>query len=154
MYRIGQSQDIHNLVKGNGLTLGQVYIPCDFQVVAISDGDVLIHSIGEAIIGSLGLGDLGEHFLEDEQEPGFSSQKIIKYCLMLLKQYHFKIVNIDTLIIIDNPNLKLYKKEIKKKLANILEISIDQINIKATTTEKNFSNIIQSQAIVLLQKEN
>ncbi|WP_338972682.1 2-C-methyl-D-erythritol 2,4-cyclodiphosphate synthase [Spiroplasma endosymbiont of Panorpa germanica] len=152
MYRIGQSTDIHNLSKGKQLILGQINIPSIWKVEAISDGDVITHAICEAIIGALGLGDLGEHFPENKQKKGFASSQIIEHCNKILLENKYQIVNIDSLIILDKPNLLEHKMNIKNNLAKLFDIEIERINVKATTSEHNFLSMIQASAVVLLKK--
>ncbi|WP_239498722.1 2-C-methyl-D-erythritol 2,4-cyclodiphosphate synthase [Spiroplasma citri] len=127
-------------------------MPCQYQVEAVSDGDILLHTISEAIIGALGLGDLGEWF--DETNKKINSQLILKKALTLMAEQNYQISNIDTTIIIDEPRLQKHKKAIKTNLQKLLQISAEKINLKATTTEQNFPNIIQSYTTLLLLKEN
>ncbi|AGM24745.1 2-C-methyl-D-erythritol 2,4-cyclodiphosphate synthase [Spiroplasma chrysopicola] len=148
--RIGHSYDLHNLLPGTGFYLGGIFIPTNFTVEAISDGDVLLHTIGEAIIGALGYGDLGQWFKPTTEK--FSSTKIITHALTLLKKEGYQIVNIDTTVIIDEPKLSPFRDKIKATLGELLELSAKQINLKFTTTEKNFPTIIQAQTVILLQK--
>ncbi|AXK50906.1 2-C-methyl-D-erythritol 2,4-cyclodiphosphate synthase [Spiroplasma alleghenense] len=152
MFRIGQSTDIHNLVAGDHIILGQTKITCPLKVEAISDGDVLTHAICEAIIGALGLGDLGDHFPEGEQKQGFSSIKIIEYCNKLLELRNYEIGNIDSLIILDSPKLSEHKINIRNNLTKLFKLKSELLNIKATTSERNFTNIIQVNAVVILKE--
>lgn len=150
--RVGNSYDLHNLKMGTGFYLGGILIPCQYQVEAVSDGDILLHTISEAIIGALGLGDLGEWF--DETNKKLNSQLILKKALTLMAEQNYQISNIDTTIIIDEPRLQKHKKAIKTNLQKLLQIPTEKINLKATTTEQNFPNIIQSYTTLLLLKEN
>ncbi|ELL44381.1 2-C-methyl-D-erythritol 2,4-cyclodiphosphate synthase [Spiroplasma melliferum] len=150
--RVGNSYDLHNLKMGTGFYLGGILIPCQYQVEAVSDGDILLHTISEAIIGALGLGDLGEWF--DETNKKLNSQLILKKALTLMAEQNYQISNIDTTIIIDEPRLQKHKKAIKTNLQKLLQIPAEKINLKATTTEQNFPNIIQSYTTLLLLKEN
>ncbi|KAI92046.1 2-C-methyl-D-erythritol 2,4-cyclodiphosphate synthase [Spiroplasma melliferum KC3] len=152
MMRVGNSYDLHNLKMGTGFYLGGILIPCQYQVEAVSDGDILLHTISEAIIGALGLGDLGEWF--DETNKKLNSQLILKKALTLMAEQNYQISNIDTTIIIDEPRLQKHKKAIKTNLQKLLQIPAEKINLKATTTEQNFPNIIQSYTTLLLLKEN
>ncbi len=148
--RVGSSYDLHNLKGGTGFFLGGIFIPCQYQVEAVSDGDILLHTISEAIIGALGFGDLGDWF--DETNKNINSQVILEQALTLMVNQNYQIVNIDTTIIVDEPKLKAYKTAIKMNLKHLLQLEDKNINIKATTTEKNFSNIIQSYTTLLLVK--
>ncbi len=148
--RIGSSYDLHNLKVGTGFYLGGIFIKCQYQIEAVSDGDILLHTISEAIIGALGLGDLGEWF--DEKNKKLNSQLILKKALTLMTEQNYQISNIDATIIIDEPQLRKHKKEIKTNLQKLLQITVEKINLKATTTEQNFPNIIQSYTTLLLLK--
>ncbi|UZQ29623.1 MAG: 2-C-methyl-D-erythritol 2,4-cyclodiphosphate synthase [Spiroplasma phoeniceum] len=150
--RIGNSYDLHNLKVGTGFYLGGIFIPCQYQIEAVSDGDILLHTISEAIVGSLGLGDLGEWF--DETNKKLNSQLILKKALTLMTEQNYQISNIDATIIIDEPRLQKHKKAIKTNLQKLLQITAEKINLKATTTEQNFPNIIQSYTTLLLLKQN
>lgn len=147
---IVNSYDLHNLKVGTGFYLGGIFIPCQYQIEAVSDGDILLHTISEAIIGALGLGDLGEWF--DETNKKLNSQLILKKALTLINKQNYQISNIDATIIIDKPQLQKYKKAIKTNLQKLLQITAEKINLKATTTEQNFPNIIQSYTTLLLLK--
>jgi len=150
--RIGNSYDLHNLKVGTGFYLGGIFIQCQYQIEAVSDGDILLHTISEAIIGALGLGDLGEWF--DETNKKLNSQLILKKALTLMTEQNYQISNIDATIIIDAPHLQKHKKAIKTNLQKLLQITAEKINLKATTTEQNFPNIIQSYTTLLLLKQN
>lgn len=151
--KIGQSQDIHLLEKkpNHNIYIGNVEINCDWKIVAVSDGDILIHAIAEAIYGAMGLGDLGEHFPEKKFEnKNLSSKTILLDVMKKLIENNFQIQNIDTLLIFDHLLISPYKDKIKKSLAKILNIRENQINIKATRSEGLYPNHIMAQAIVLL----
>ncbi|WHQ36934.1 2-C-methyl-D-erythritol 2,4-cyclodiphosphate synthase [Spiroplasma sp. SV19] len=150
--RVGNSYDLHNLKAGTGFPLGGIFIPCQYQVEAVSDGDILLHTISEAIIGALGLGDLGDWF--DETNENIDSQIILKQALTLMTNQNYQIVNLDATIILDEPKLKEYKSAIKMNLKQLLQLEDENINIKATTTEKNFNKIIQSYTTLLLVKKD
>ncbi|WP_425379025.1 2-C-methyl-D-erythritol 2,4-cyclodiphosphate synthase [Spiroplasma endosymbiont of Polydrusus pterygomalis] len=146
--RVGNSYDLHNLTAGTGFYLGEIFITCQYQVEAISDGDILLHTISEAIIGALGLGDLGEWF--DETNQKLASSVILEKALALMTAQNYQIGNIDATIIVDQPRLQDNKKAIKVNLQKLLKIDQAKINLKATTTEQNFPNIIQSYTTLLL----
>ena len=136
-YRIGQGYDVHRLAEGETLWLGGILIPHIRGTVAHSDGDVLIHAICDALLGALGLGDIGLYFPDDSFEFKNIDSKILLYkSYDLVKKNGFEIVNIDSTISAQNPKLQPYIHEMKKVLADILKIDIAQISIKATTTEK------------------
>lgn len=132
---VGFGYDIHRLEEGRKLILGGIEIESNLGVVAHSDGDVLLHSLIDAILGASGLGDIGEHFPDtDNQYKGISSVELLKRTLELIKSY--KIVNVDCMIILEKPKIKDYKPLIKKNLADLLKISESRVNIKAGTNEK------------------
>ncbi|AHF60659.1 hypothetical protein P344_01265 [Spiroplasma mirum ATCC 29335] len=149
--RTGNSYDLHNLIPGEFISLGGVKIPCQCQVQSISDGDILLHTISEAIIGALGFGDLGDWF--DESNVGLSSQIILAKALDLLKDQNYEIANVDSTIIVDSPKLQPHKENIKDNLVKLLNVNPSQVNIKATTSEQNFPSIIQAYTTVLLIKK-
>lgn len=134
--RIGYGYDFHNLVEGKNLILGGVKIPYYMGLEGFSDADVLLHALCDALLGTIGKGDIGEHFPEtEEQYRNISSIELTKKVLTMLEKEGYKIINIDTLILAEEPKLQPFKKSIKKSLLNILNLKEDQLNIKATTTE-------------------
>lgn len=158
MYRIGSSIDIHALVEGKVLRLGGVKVCSYLGALAHSDGDVLIHAIAEAIIGAMGLGDLGSHFPDtDSRFKDIDSSYFLFEVKKMMKRYHYQIVNIDTLIVLEEIRLEPYKKQMQEQLALYLEIPKEDINIKAGTNEKmdavGQGKAVMAQAIVLLKKE-
>ncbi len=155
--RIGFGYDFHNLVEGRDLILGGVKIPYYRGLEGFSDADVLIHAICDALLGAMAEGDIGEHFpQDDERYRNISSKKIIKQVLSMLDDKKFKIVNLDTLIIAEEPKLGPFKDIIKKSLLEMLNLRDDQLNIKATTMEGKDAigkkESIAAKAIVLIDK--
>ncbi len=156
-FRIGSGFDIHPLVEGIQLILGGIEIPFDRGSKGHSDGDVLLHAIVDALLGAANLGDIGEHFPETELSlKGIASTEILKKVVLLLAQNKWVIVNIDSNIILEKPKLKGYKKEMAIKIAEIVQISEQNISIKAKTMEK-MGEVGQGKAImafanVLLKK--
>lgn len=158
MIRVGFSKDIHRLVAGRKLILGGVEIPNEKGELAHSDGDVLLHSLAESIIGALGLGDLGTYFPpEDKTTLGINSVTILKEVLKMMENEQFHIVNIDISIELESPKLKPYISEIKSSISNICAISSNYINVKAMTNEgldATGNNLgIASYCVVLLEKK-
>lgn len=136
-YLIGQGFDIHMLEqkKNSKILLAGYEIPCDYKVVAHSDGDVVYHCVANAILGALQKGDIGEYFKDtDQKNRNLDSQKIIDYALSQFTKKQ-AIENIDLTIICDKIMINKYKKEIKKQLVKITNCS--KINIKATRFEEN-----------------
>jgi 2-C-methyl-D-erythritol 2,4-cyclodiphosphate synthase len=134
---VGIGYDIHRLEKGQKLILGGIPIECDYGTIAHSDGDVLIHSIIDALLGAASLGDIGEHFPDsDLKYKNANSGELLQIVNKMILDKNFKIVNIDVTIVLENPKLSDLKLKMKANIANLLGISIEQINIKATTNEK------------------
>ena len=159
--RIGQSIDIHQLVENRDLILGGVKIPYEKGLLGHSDADVLVHAIAEAIIGALALGDLGTHFPDnDPKYKDISSLILLEEVYKMMIANNYIIGNVDSTILIEEPKLAPYKKQMQKYIADILHCDINQVNIKATRGEKlgfvgNKEGVI-AQAVVLLEekKEN
>lgn len=134
--RIGQSQDIHRLVSGRDLIIGGVKIPYDKGLLGHSDADVLSHAIIEAIIGAMGLKDIGTHFSDqDPQYEGISSLLLLDKTYEMMVQQGYQIVNVDSLIIIEKPKMAPYIDEMRKNISEHLHCDIKMINIKATCAE-------------------
>lgn len=134
--RIGQSQDIHRLVEGRDLIIGGVKIPYEKGLLGHSDADVLLHAIIEALIGAMGLKDIGTHFPDkDPKYKGISSLELLKYTKELLDENNYKVINIDSLIVIEEPKMAPHIDEMRKNIANILEVEIKDVNVKATCAE-------------------
>ncbi len=158
MYRIGQSSDIHPLKKGRKLILGGVDIPFSMGLDGHSDADVLLHAIAEAIIGALGLHDLG-HFFSDQDESikGISSILILKKIQEVMDEHGYEINNVDSLIMIEQPKLKDYIFKMRENISKVLKTDIANINVKATCSEKlgfiGNQEGAMAQAVVLLRKK-
>lgn len=157
MFRIGNGYDVHKLVEGRKLILGGIEIPHIKGVLGHSDGDVLIHAIMDAMLGALALGDIGQHFPDtDIQYKDIDSTILLAKVNELITKKKYKIVNIDSVIVLQKPKIKPYIEEMRKKIAQILEINIEQISIKATTEEKlGFTGDetgVKSYCVILLEK--
>ena len=136
MIKVGQGFDVHQLVNGRKCIIGGVDIPFHKGLEGHSDADVLLHAIADAILGAAGLGDIGKHFPNtDPLIRDINSREILKKVILLLQQKKYSIVNIDATVICELPKLAPYIDQIKKNSALDCNINIDQINIKATTTE-------------------
>ena len=135
--RIGQGYDVHAFGAGNSLTIGGVTIPFTRSLIAHSDGDVLIHALMDAMLGALALGDIGHHFPDtDEKYKGYSSRKLLQHINRLIREKGFKIGNADITLVAEAPKMAPYLQPMIDNLAQDLECSISQLNVKATTTEK------------------
>jgi len=156
MYRIGQSSDIHPLVKNRLLILGGVTIPNELGLKGHSDGDALLHAIAEAIIGALGQGDLGKHFSDQNpQHKGMSSLVILEYTYQLMNDKNYHINNIDALIMIEKPKMAPFIPLMRANIAKALNCEPELINIKATRGERlgfiGREEGVMAQAVVLLK---
>lgn len=137
MYRIGIGFDAHRLAEKRKLILGGVVIPHARGLIGHSDADVLTHAICDAILGSIGEGDIGVHFPDsDPAYKDISSLNLLNKVSDLLKTKGYEVVNIDAVVICEQPKISPYFTEIKKSLSQTLNICSDLINMKATTTEK------------------
>ena len=135
--RIGKSQDTHKLVEGRDLFIGGVKIPYEKGLLGHSDADVLLHAIIESIIGAMGLRDIGTHFSDkDPKYEGISSLKLLEATYEMMCKEGYKIVNVDSLIIIERPKMAPYIDEMRKNIAEALHTDIKNINVKATCSEK------------------
>ncbi|MBQ7457031.1 MAG: 2-C-methyl-D-erythritol 2,4-cyclodiphosphate synthase [Desulfovibrio sp.] len=154
---VGQGYDVHRYGGARPMVLGGIPIPGPITIDAHSDGDVLVHAIMDALLGALALGDIGDHFPPtDPTYEGISSMLLLDMVLNLCKQAHLTILHLDATIIAQKPTIAPYREQIRKNLANALNLPRDSINIKATTEEKlGFTGHlegIKAQAVVLCQK--
>lgn len=159
MFRIGNGYDVHKLVEGRKLVLAGIEIPHHLGLLGHSDADVLVHAIMDGLLGALALGDIGKHFPDtDEKYKGISSMELLKEVSKLIKNKGYEVVNIDSIVAAERPKLKPYIEQMRKNVAEILEISIEDVSIKATTEERlGFTGReegIKSYAVVLLKKSN
>ena len=158
MIRIGQSEDVHALKEGRDLYLGGVKIASDLGLDGHSDADVLLHAISEALIGAMGLNDLGTHFSDkDEAYKGISSLVILGKVYEMLQDRGYHVVNIDSLVMIEKPRLAPYINDMRLNIAKALHIDIDQVNVKATCAEGlgyiGNRQGAKAQAVVLISSE-
>ena len=134
--RIGQGFDAHAFKESGRLVLGGIEIPFDKGMEAHSDGDVLIHALCDAILGALALGDIGQHFPDnDEQYKGIDSRILLKHVVNLMQQRGFTLGNADITVIAEAPKLADYIQSMRKTLSADLQTEVNNISIKATTTE-------------------
>ena len=157
MFRIGNGYDVHVLTEGRKLILGGIEIPHTKGVLGHSDGDVLIHAIMDALLGALALGDIGLHFPDtDEKYRDISSVLLLEEVMKTIKKKKFQLVNVDASIVLQKPKVRSYIDAMREKLAKILEIEMEQINVKATTEEKlGFTGReegVKAYAVVLLER--
>lgn len=135
--RIGHGYDVHRVTEGDCIFLGGKKIECQFSLSAHSDGDVVIHAVIDALFGAAGLCDIGCHFPDsDERYRGISSIKLLKETSDIIKKAGFEPEYIDCTIIAQSPKLAPHIQDMRKIMADALEISSELINVKATTEEK------------------
>ncbi|MCH9028126.1 MAG: 2-C-methyl-D-erythritol 2,4-cyclodiphosphate synthase [Bacteroidetes bacterium] len=135
-YRTGIGFDVHAFADNRKLIIGGIEIPHHKGLAGHSDADVLLHAITDALLGALALGDIGKHFPDtDEQFKDVDSAILLKKTYQLIKEKGYKIGNIDSVVALQEPKIAKYILQIREKISSILEAGIDQISIKATTTE-------------------
>ncbi len=153
--RVGIGYDVHAFGPGDHVVLGGVRIPHARGVVAHSDGDVLLHALCDALLGAMGLGDIGQHFPDtDPRWRGADSRQFLRHCATLLAEHHWRLVNADVTVIAEAPRLGEHRGEMRARIANDLDCAEGRINVKATTHEGlgslGRSEGLAAQAIVLL----
>ena len=158
-YRIGSGVDFHQMVEGRDLWIGGVKIPHHKGSLGHSDADVLLHAICDAILGALGLGDIGMHFPDTSQEfKNIDSKILLKRSFDLIKSKGYKVVNVDSTLCLQAPKIAPFVPAMRDTIAQILELQIEDVSIKATTTEKlgfvGREEGLQAFATTLLQKNN
>ncbi|BCU80367.1 2-C-methyl-D-erythritol 2,4-cyclodiphosphate synthase [Polycladomyces abyssicola] len=137
MIRIGQGFDVHQLVEGRPLIIGGVRIPHPLGLLGHSDADVLLHAITDAVLGALGEGDIGKHF--PDTDPAYKdadSAVLLREVWKLAKEKGYKLGNVDATIIAQAPKMAPHIPAMRERVATLLEADADQVNIKATTTER------------------
>lgn len=134
---VGFGYDVHRLAAGESLILAGVPIDSEIGTVAHSDGDVLLHALCDAILGALGMGDIGEHFPDtDQQWKNASSSVFVAEVIRLMKEQGCSLINVDAALVLEAPKLKKYKAAMRSSLAQMLQLPEQRVNIKATTSEK------------------
>ena len=159
MFRTGIGFDAHALLEGRPLVIGGVRIPHSKGLLGHSDADVLVHAVMDAILGALALGDIGEHFPDtDDEFEGADSLELLSRVQKMIEERAYCFENLDSIIIAEKPKLKTYLLDMRKNLASVLKINMDQLSVKATTTEHmGFTGReegIAAQAAVLLRSKN
>ena len=156
-YRVGFSKDIHRLVEDRKLIIGGVVVPFDKGELAHSDGDVLYHALAESILGALALGDLGKHFPDTSDKTlNMDSSEIVRQVVALMTNKGYEVNNVDIFVSLESPKLKDYILQIRENIANLLQVSIDQVSVKAGTNEGvgevGKGEAIEATSIVMLRK--
>ena len=157
--RIGIGYDVHKLVENRKLFIGGIEIPYEKGLLGHSDADVLIHAIMDSILGALALRDIGYHFPDNDNEfKDIDSKILLKRVFEIMKSKNYKIGNIDCVIACQDPKLASYIDEMRKTISHILDTDIENISIKATTTEKlgfiGRGEGISSEAVCLLERDD
>lgn len=156
MIRTGLGYDIHLLEEGGKLILGGVEIPGPLGSVGHSDADTLIHAVIDAVLGAAGLGDIGDHFPpSDPAYRGVSSRKLLSRIMDLLDKKGYRIINVDTIIILEKPKIFSYKETIRENLAADLRLDVDAVSVKAKTKEgidaSGEGRAVEAHAIALIE---
>jgi len=156
--RVGIGYDVHRLCEGRKLIIGGVAIEYELGLLGHSDADVLCHAIGDALLGAANLGDLGKHFPPDDPAyEGISSLVLLERIAEMLKERNLKIVYIDSVVVCEHPRLAVHIPKMKENIARSLGISIEQVSLKATTSEglgfAGRGEGISAQAIALVEEK-
>ena len=137
MIRIGQGFDVHRVDAGDGMTLGGLWVPCAYRVVAHSDGDIVLHAIMDAMLGALALGDIGQLFPDtDASFQGADSAELTREVRRLCLAEGYSVSNLDVTILCEVPKIAPIRETMRQCIADVLETVVDQISVKATTTEQ------------------
>lgn len=158
-FRIGEGHDLHRLEAGRPLIVGGVQIPHEQGAVGHSDADVLFHAVTDALLGAIAAGDIGELFPDtDEKHRGQDSAEFVEAALKRVVEAGWRIANLDCTIFAQRPKLSPYKQQIRQRLADVLKLSAEQVNVKAKTGEKvgpiGREEAIAATASVLLFRES
>lgn len=137
MYRIGQGIDFHQMAEGREFWLGGVLIPHSKGALGHSDADVLLHAICDALLGALGLGDIGKHFPDTDQSfKNIDSKILLQQSYQLIAERGYKVVNVDSTILLQAPKIMKFVPGMQEAISKILELDTTDVSIKATTTEQ------------------
>jgi 2-C-methyl-D-erythritol 2,4-cyclodiphosphate synthase len=158
-FRIGQGWDTHRIEPGRPLILGGVHIPSDFGLAGHSDADVLFHSVTDALLGALALGDIGMHFPDTDPEwRGADSRKFLERAIELAAAEGYRLSNVDTTIILERPKLKDFRPAIRESLARGVGLPVHLVNVKFKTAERvgpvGEGQSCEAQAVVLLAAQS
>lgn len=153
--RIGSGIDIHAFGPGNFVMLGGIQVPHSHGVLAHSDGDVVLHALCDALLGAAGLGDIGQHFRDtDPQWKGADSRSFVRSVMNMLLIRKLRVGNADITVLAEAPKVGPVRDQIRRQVAELLEVPEEQVNVKATTTERlgflGRGEGIAAQAVVLL----
>ncbi len=157
--RIGFGIDFHKLAEGRPFWLGGIKIPYHKGAVGHSDADVLLHAVCDAMLGAACLGDIGAHFPDTNMEyQGIDSKILLQKTVELIRKEHYSVVNMDSTVCLESPKIRPYIDEMRKVISDITGIKVNEVSIKATTTEKmgfvGREEGLVAYATVLLQKDD
>ncbi|MBM7542881.1 2-C-methyl-D-erythritol 2,4-cyclodiphosphate synthase/2-C-methyl-D-erythritol 4-phosphate cytidylyltransferase/2-C-methyl-D-erythritol 2,4-cyclodiphosphate synthase [Amphibacillus cookii] len=157
--RIGQGFDVHQFTEDRPCIIGGIVIPFNKGLLGHSDADVLLHTIADALLGAIGEGDIGKHFPDtDPTYKDADSTKLLKHVWRLVQAKGYQLVNLDCTVMAQLPKLSPYIDSIRENIGGILGVAIDQVNVKATTTEKlgfvGREEGMAAQAVVLIEKSS
>ena len=157
LIRTGLGWDSHRIAAGRPLILGGVTVPCEFGLEGHSDADVLAHAITDAILGAAALGDIGMHFPDtDPQWKGCDSLVFLRHAQQLAEARGYRIVNVDSTVILERPKLKDYRLPIRQRLAGVLSLELEAVSVKFKTAEKvgpvGEGRSAEAQAVVTLAR--
>ena len=155
-FRVGQGWDVHRIVPGRPLILGGVTIPSEFGLDGHSDADVLAHAVTDAILGAMAMDDIGMHFPDtDPAWKGANSLDFLRHVMELAKLADYRIVNVDSTVILERPKLKDYRDAIRASLAGAMGLAVTKVSVKFKTAEKmgpvGEGRSAEAQAVVLLE---
>jgi 2-C-methyl-D-erythritol 2,4-cyclodiphosphate synthase len=155
--RVGSGFDVHAFGPGNGVMLGGVHVAWERGVIAHSDGDVLLHALTDALLGAAGLGDIGQHFPDsDPRWRGAASAQFVGHAVKLLADAGWRVVNADLTLLAEAPRINPLRAQIVASMARCLGVAPQQVNLKATTTEKlgflGRAEGLAAQAVVLIDQ--
>ncbi|MBR0027176.1 MAG: 2-C-methyl-D-erythritol 2,4-cyclodiphosphate synthase [Clostridia bacterium] len=135
--RIGQGYDVHKLVEGRDCIICGVNIPYEKGLLGHSDADVALHALSDALLGAAALGDIGKHFPDtDERFKGADSRVLLREVVRMIEEMDYKVGNVDVTIVAQRPKMSPHIEQMRANIAADLKVSIDAVNVKATTTEK------------------
>jgi 2-C-methyl-D-erythritol 2,4-cyclodiphosphate synthase len=157
-FRVGSGVDVHAFGAGDHVMLGGVRVPWQRGVIAHSDGDVLLHALTDALLGAAGLGDIGQHFPDsDPQWRGAASARFVEHAVSLLARDGWRVVNADLTLLAEAPRVAAYRATICQSVAAVLGVALQDVNLKATTTEKlgfiGRAEGLAAQAVVLITRQ-
>ena len=157
-FRIGYGYDVHQLAEGEDLVIGGVVVPHEKGSVGHSDADVLLHVICDALLGALALGDIGTHFPDtDSAYKGIDSKILLRDTWAMVEEKGYVLSNVDCTVCLQRPKLKPHVSAMRSCVADILGVDVDQVGIKATTTEKlgfvGLEQGVSAHAVVLLERQ-